>query len=296
MIVYASENNNHAAELLTEALTKYASPEVLQNVQVLNTVIGKMSGVISNTDTIEKMQLHCITPETPQAILVEEFNRILISRIELDGFERGIDCFEEKVDLLPFEEAKLYGHNAIHSLIAYLADMKNYQTIADAGRDEKIMNIAWSAFVDECGAALIKRHCNIDDELFSIEGFHEYASDLLDRMVNPNLHDLVERVGRDHLRKLGYDDRLFGTMRMAFENGIIPANLALGAAAGVMSMISRSDELSTVPKALPTTVDELTQVGLETLLLEIWGDNVDKKITKKMFDLTWEALGVLKGQ
>jgi len=295
-IVYASENNNHAAELLTEVLAKHASSEVLQNVQVLNTVIGKMSGVISDTDTIAKMKLHCITPETPQAILVEEFNRILISRIELDGFNRGIDCFEEKVDLLPFEEAKLYGHNAIHSLIAYLADLSNYQTIADAGRDEKIMNIAWSAFADECGSALIKRHSTVDDQLFSTEGFHEYASDLLDRMVNPNLHDLVERVGRDHLRKLGYDDRLFGTMRIAFENGITPVNLALGGAAGVMSMISRSNELPTAPKALPKTVDGLTEVGLGTLLLEIWPDDVDKTTAKKLIDLTWEALQVIKGR
>ncbi|MCK5114288.1 MAG: hypothetical protein KAR11_05950, partial [Phycisphaerae bacterium] len=294
VIVYASENNNHAAELLTEALAKYTAPEVLKNVQVLNTVIGKMSGVISDTDTIEKMQLHTITPETPQAILVEEFNRILISKIELDGFARGIDCFEEKTDLLPFEEAKLFGHNAIHSLIAYLADHQNYLTIADAGKDGKIMTIARNAFIDECGSALIKRYFDLGDSLFTPEGFDEYATDLLARMTNPNLHDLVERVGRDHLRKLGYDDRLFGTMRIAFANDITPVNLALGAAAGIISMITRRNELPTIPETLPQTADDLTRENLEALLLEIWPDDVDKTTAAPLIDLTWEALHVVK--
>jgi len=49
--------------------------------------------------------------------LVEAFNRILISKTSFGdtlatrGFHRGIEVFEEKPDLLPFEEAKLYGHN-----------------------------------------------------------------------------------------------------------------------------------------------------------------------------------------
>jgi tetrahydromethanopterin S-methyltransferase subunit G len=49
-------------------------------------------------------------------VLVEAFNKILISKIELHEFNRRIDFFEEKVDLLPDEEAKHYGQNAIHLL------------------------------------------------------------------------------------------------------------------------------------------------------------------------------------
>ena len=123
-IIYAAENHNHAAEILARCRPQACTPAALENVQFLNTVIGKMSGVIADADAIARIGLAAMTPATPRAILVEEFNRILISRITLPGFRRGIDVFVEKDDLLPFEEAKLYGHNAIHALIGYLADLQ----------------------------------------------------------------------------------------------------------------------------------------------------------------------------
>ena len=51
------------------------------------------------------------------------------------GFARGITAFIEKDDLLPFEEAKLYGHNAIHALIGYLAHERGLTLMSQvAGR------------------------------------------------------------------------------------------------------------------------------------------------------------------
>ena len=52
-------------------------------------------------------------------------------------------------------------------------------------------------------------------------------------MTNPWLHDRVERVIRDPIRKLGWNDRFFGTMRVALENGVEPRAMALGAAAAI---------------------------------------------------------------
>jgi hypothetical protein len=45
-LLYASENNNFAAEVLEEAILKQADRSRLRSFQILNTVIGKMSGVI----------------------------------------------------------------------------------------------------------------------------------------------------------------------------------------------------------------------------------------------------------
>ena len=42
-IVYAAENNNHAAEILRDAVTKKSRSAPSPRVQFLNTVIGKMS-------------------------------------------------------------------------------------------------------------------------------------------------------------------------------------------------------------------------------------------------------------
>ncbi|NLX04514.1 MAG: hypothetical protein GXY33_05155 [Phycisphaerae bacterium] len=292
-IIYAAENHNHAAEVLMDLLIENAPAGAVDNVQTLNTVIGKMSGVIADQPTIQRMNLATITPSIDRAILVEEFNRILVSRVTAPGYRRGIDVFIEKPDLLPFEEAKLYGHNAIHALIAYLADLAGLDTVAQAAGRDDIMAIARQAFIDESGAALIRRHQSLGDPLFTADGYRDYADDLLERMVNPNLNDLVARVGRDHVRKLGYDDRLYGTMHLALQYGVKPTNLALGAAAGVVSLIRRKPD-TPQPLPLPDSPDQLTEPGLRELLLAIWKDG--KKLDdhgQTMIEMTWNALQTL---
>jgi mannitol-1-phosphate 5-dehydrogenase len=207
-VVYTGENHNHAAEVLeTKAGT-------FSGVQYLNTVIGKMSGVIGQGASRE--------------FLVEEFNRILITKITLPGFQRGITAFEEKPDLLPFEEAKLYGHNATHALLGYLANRQGCRFMSDA--DAALRQFAREAFVEEAGKALVAKYAGIDP-LFTPTGFAAYADDLMERMVNPWLRDAIDRVIRDPRRKLGWNDRLIGTMRLAFDDGITPHRFAKGAAA-----------------------------------------------------------------
>ena len=152
--------------------------------------------------------------------------------------------FVEKPDLLPFEEAKLYGHNAIHALIGYLAARRGLTTMSDAAAHPDIMATARAAFLDESGAALIRKHAALGDPLFTPAGYAAYADDLLARMVRPTLNDLIARVTRDQVRKLGYDDRFFGTMRLALQYGIRPVHLAQGAAAAVLSLLEQWDSLA----------------------------------------------------
>ena len=233
-IVYTAENNNYAAELLREELLKNASRDRFAGLQVLNTVIGKMSGVISSAEEMRELELSPMVPGFEKCVLVEEFNRILISRIALPGFTRGIRVFEEKDDLLPFEEAKLYGHNAVHALLGSLARLRGYTAMSQIRDDAELMSFGREAFLGECGAALIGKHGKTGDPLFTDGGFASYADDLLGRMTNPFLHDRVERIIRDPRRKLAWSDRFFGTMRMAMARGIEPKALALGAAAAAL--------------------------------------------------------------
>ncbi len=241
-VVYAAENHNHAAEILEARVFEEIPPgecdAARAQVRFLNTVIGKMSGVISDPQEIASLGLARFTAQDRRAFLVEAFNRILISQVcfeEAIGephFRRGITAFEEKADLLPFEEAKLYGHNATHALAAYLGAMRGVQRIAGLRQYPDILGFLRAAFLEESGAALIRRHAG-KDRLFSAEGYREYADDLLERMTNPFLRDTVERVGRDPQRKLGWDDRLVGTMRVALKQGVVPRRFALGAAAAL---------------------------------------------------------------
>ena len=256
-VIYTGENNNFAAEILQKAVTAELGDDadvILRNVQFLNSVIGKMSGVVTDSAQIEKSDLRLIVPGLERAFLVEEFNRIMITLIELPDFQRGIDVFVEKADLHPFEEAKLYGHNATHALVGYLAHGKGYNTMSEALADYELMTFAREAFVNESGASLIAKYDGIDP-LFTQAGYIAYVDDLLERMANPYLEDLVDRIIRDPQRKLGWDDRLIGTMRLALGAGIEPTRFALGAYA-----------------ALRFTEPDITPDNIGDLLRAMWGD------------------------
>ena len=164
----------------------------------------------------------------------------------------------EKDQLLPFEEAKLYGHNAIHALLAYLGAIKGYTQMSQLRDDGAIMQIARDAFINESGASLQKKYSNLNDVLFTEMGFRNYAEDLLERMTNPYLEDTIERAGRDPARKLGLYDRLFGAMDLCLEQKIEPKNIALGAAAGLMYYIKQTG-LS-------------ADVSFKDILNELWAD------------------------
>jgi len=195
-----------------------------------------MSGVIVDPEEIESQQLATITPDEGRAFLVEAFNRILISRIQYDEpFSRGISVLAEKADLLPFEEAKLYGHNATHALAAYLGALRGAERIADLRGIPGILPFLRAAFIEESGEALVRKHAGVDP-LFTRAGYAHYADDLLERMTNPFLRDSVERVGRDPQRKLGWDDRLIGTIRVALREGVEPWRYAVGAAAALTTL------------------------------------------------------------
>jgi mannitol-1-phosphate 5-dehydrogenase len=239
-IIYTAENNNHAAEILQKLCEKRLGHSVPSNVQFLNTVIGKMSGVVTDAEQIKSDRLDCVVEGLPRALLVEEFNRILITQIRLPGFKRGIGVFAEKPDLLPFEEAKLYGHNATHALMGYLAQRKGYRFMSEVANDPALMALNREAFLTESGGAMIARHKGLDP-LFTPEGYQAYVDDLLVRMTNPYLRDQVERIIRDPQRKLGWDDRLVGTMRLELAAGIKPKRYALGAAAALEMMGLKND-------------------------------------------------------
>lgn len=271
-VLYAAENHNHAAEILTAHLHKRLDAGTLAAFHVVNTVIGKMSGVIIDPAQIRELGLATLTPSADRAVLVEVFNRILISRVP-PGFVRGIDAFVEKDDLLPYEEAKLYGHNAIHALIGYLAHRRGLSLMSQVAACPEILDVARRAFLEESGAALVKKYAHRNDPFFTDAGYLAYAEDLLERMVNPNLQDLVARVIRDPQRKLAWNDRLFGTMRLAIEHGVRPVHMAKGAAAAVAFMLGHAPQ---------------SRSEVDAALRALWRDTAQEP-TGQLVDLTWAA-------
>ncbi len=291
-IIYAAENNNHAAEILQDVVTKALDGSLPQRVQFLNTVIGKMSRVVDDPTEIAELGLVPIAPGIHRAFLVEEFNRILVTKTTLADFRPGIDVFIEKDDLLPFEEAKLYGHNAIHALLGFLGIFGGYTKMTELQANERLMNLAREAFINDSGRALIDKYANLGDELFTEPGYRHFAEDLLERMTNPFLGDTTARAGRDVIRKLGAHDRIFGTMNLAIEHGIEPVNMAVGAMAGIAILLGNATRYDVPQEFSGKRWRDLSAEDLSYLLGWIWKGQMPPQ-ADDLIRLTYQAKGSL---
>ncbi len=225
-VVYAAENDCRAAERLYENCLKYHPKGFGSRVCFSETVIAKMCSVVTDAGRIRSEGLQSVTDTSTRAFLVEAFDRILIESKTPADFRRGLERFVPKEDLDPFAQTKFLGHNAIHAMLGYLAKDKEIKFMHEVGEDSSLMKKAKEAFLDEAGTGLIKEYADVEDELFSAAGFHAYAEDALGRMVNPFLRDPVDRVTRDPVRKLGWEDRLLGSMKLACKAGADPKGLA----------------------------------------------------------------------
>ena len=104
------------------------------------------------------------------------------------------------------------------------------------------------------------------------------------------LDDTVQRNVRDPMRKLGSNDRIFGTMALALEQGIEPVNLALGAAAAIVFILKNAAKYNLPPVE---TVWKLQDKQIEELLLEIWSKDVSDK-SDELIEYTQRAYKHLK--
>jgi mannitol-1-phosphate/altronate dehydrogenase len=248
LIVYCAENHRNAAALLREAVEVHAAVEPADanrlrgRARYVDTVIGKMSGVITDQAEIRQHDLATITAAIPAAFLVEEFDRILVTRVGRE-LHPGMPVLREVDDLAPFEDAKLLGHNATHALAGFLGALLGLELVADLRSVEGAMPFLRAAFLEESGATLRRRWAGAD-ELFTEAGYEAFADDLLERMVNPWLADTIVRAGRDPRRKLGWEDRLVGLLRLGLDVGVPTPRYAMGVAAG-LEILRRAGESGT---------------------------------------------------
>ena len=261
-IVYAAENHNHAAEILEEAVARRllvgrASPLAnrragthdLRRVQFLNTVIGKMSQVVTDPREIAERGLAPIAPGIDRAFLVEEFNRILVSKTtipELHPRHRSLHREGRPAPVRGGQALRPQCHPRPARLHRHAQGL--HENDGAQGRCASD-DAAREAFLQESGGALVRKYASLGDELFTEAGYRRYAEDLLERMTNPYLADTTARAGRDVVRKLGIADRIFGTMALALEHGIEPRNMAIGALAGIALLLANAAEYGSAPRA-----------------------------------------------
>ena len=176
-------------------------------------------------------------------------------------------------NMIPFEpfdffiKRKLYIHNMGHAVCAYLDELLGLEYIYEAIDQDEIYIIVRNAMEESAAALSAGYHV-------PLETIMEHISDLLFRFTNTALKDTCKRVGGDPGRKLSPQDRLIGSAGMVISQGMVPAYIAVGAAAGVWRYIEESDEMPQGMKQAEhvlVTVSGLEQESeLESLILNMY--------------------------
>lgn len=274
VIIYASENQIEAGEMLEGFVFPEGKPEFIQ---FSETVIEKMGGPHFDKSLIDELGLKRITPESKDALLVEDFDKIIIEKPKIPEKFRYKSCFDRFFpadDIMLYEELKLFGHNAVHSLLGFLGKLKGYQFMSQYNGDSDFGYIGVDALINETGFWYKRKYKNSGEEVVSEEGYKKWVEKLCRRIVNPFLYDLVDRIIRDPKRKLGWNDRIIGTMRNALAYGVTPKRYALGVAAALYERnLEREKAIS----------------NLES----IWGKNVEEKFKREILSIVGDAFEVI---
>ena len=159
-------------------------------------------------------------------VRVEEFNEWIVDKTLFKGEIPNIEGMTLTDNLMAFIERKLFTLNTGHALTAYLGILEGHKTIKESISDEKIKDVVVHA-MEESGEVLIKRYH------FDRDAHEKYIKKIVSRFENPYLVDEVDRVGREPLRKLGYNDRLIKPLRGTLEYNTKNDNLIHGIAAAM---------------------------------------------------------------
>lgn len=169
----------------------------------------------------------------PLLVTVEEFSEWIVDETQFKGQIPAIGGMEKTNNLMAFVERKLFTLNTGHATTSYFGKLKGYRFVKESIEDEGIKADV-KATMQESGAVLIKRYG------FDPQAHAAYIEKILKRFANPFLVDDVDRVGREPLRKLSYNDRLIKPLRGTLEYGL-PNQHLINAIAAALAYRNEQD-------------------------------------------------------
>ena len=169
----------------------------------------------------------------PLLVTVEEFSEWIVDETQFKGQIPSISGMEKTNNLMAFVERKLFTLNTGHATTSYFGKLKGYRFVKESIEDEGIKADV-KATMQESGAVLIKRYG------FDPQAHAAYIEKILKRFANPFLVDDVDRVGREPLRKLSYNDRLIKPLRGTLEYGL-PNQHLINAIAAALAYRNEQD-------------------------------------------------------
>ena len=221
------ENLNDANKILEgmlkEQLTEEECKKFDETVGLVEASIGRMVPV----------QTEEMKDGEPMRVCVEKYGFLPVDKA---AFKGEIPDIKNMVPYAPFDyyiKRKLYVHNMGHATCAYLGDLLGLEYIYQSIAVPEVRVLVQNAMLES--AQTLHKHYGAD-----LAALQAHITDLLCRFTNAALKDTCQRVGGDPARKLSPADRLIGSSLLAIEEGITPAYIAVGAAAGLHRYIKEN--------------------------------------------------------
>lgn len=202
--IMACENALGATDVLKEAVAALTEESDLSKAVFANTAVDRIVPVQAEGLGLD--------------VVVESFCEWVVEDTPFEGKTPVIAGAHFVDDLAPFIERKLFTVNTGHASSAYLGRLRGASTIAEALSLNEVRE-AVLRVLDETADMLVARH-GIDPG-----AQREYAAKTINRFLNPDLVDLVERVGRQPMRKLSRHERLIEPAAALAERGVTPTAL-----------------------------------------------------------------------
>jgi len=208
--IIACENMVRGTSFLKEQVFQHLNPAVKAQVEQL---IGFVDSAVDRIVPPVQPDAH-----DPLLVTVEEFSEWIVDKTQFKGEIPNIKGMEQTDNLMAFVERKLFTLNTGHAVTSYYGKSKGYKFVKESIEDAEVKAFV-KAVMQESGAVLIKRYG------FDPQAHAAYIEKILKRFANPYLVDDVDRVGREPLRKLSYNDRLIKPLRGTIEYGLPNDNL-----------------------------------------------------------------------
>lgn len=256
--IIACENMVRGTTFLKEQVFAHLSPEQQAYAeQCVGFVDSAVDRIVPPVQTDER---------DPLLVTVEEFSEWIVDQTQFKGDIPKINGMELTDNLMAFVERKLFTLNTGHAVTAYYGKLKGYRFVKESIEDENVKAFV-KAVMQESGAVLIKRYG------FDPQAHAAYIEKILKRFANPYLVDDVDRVGREPLRKLSYNDRLIKPLRGTLEYGLPNDNLIRAVAVALSYRNANDPQALELAQALQQDVEaavrKYTELQDEAVLSKI---------------------------
>lgn len=268
--IIIAENMRDASEFMSGLLTENLPSGFPVNsyVGLIETSIGKMVPIMTSAE-LEK---------DPLMVFAEPYNTLILDG---KGFRNPIPDVKglaPKENIKAWVDRKAFIHNLGHATAAYYGFYRHPGAIYmyEILEDKEVYDFTREVMVE---SALILLEAYPHD--YTYDDLMAHIDDLLTRFRNKALKDTIYRVGSDLIRKLSYDDRFMGAIRLAEQTGKPYDKILRAMSYGLR--FSAADEKG---NGFPSDIQFLASIGenFEKTFTELLGfDSVkDSKVIGKL--------------